>query len=74
MIAISCLCREESLRGLKDPRHSTPSQRSMGKKIATVGAMAPAPLSFKTQGGGGGSGGSIQGPGPAEKVRTGFHC
>ena len=24
MIAISCLCREESLKGLQDQRHSTP--------------------------------------------------
>ena len=51
IIAISCLCQEESLKGLKDERHSTPFNEAWDKNF---GAMAPAPLSFKTRGGGGG--------------------
>ena len=52
IIALSRLCQEESLKGLKDQRHSTPFNSACNKKF---GAMAPAPLSFKTQGGGGGA-------------------
>ena len=52
IIAISCLCREESLRGLEDQRHSTPFNEAWDKNFGTVGAMPSAPLSVKTRGGG----------------------
>ena len=55
ILAISRLCQEESLQGLKDQRHS-PSSKHGKKKPGAVGAMAPAPLSFKTRGGRGGGG------------------
>ena len=52
LIAISWLCQEESLRGLKDQRHSAPFNQTWDKKIGAVGPLAPAPLSFKTRGAG----------------------
>ena len=66
IIAISRLCREERLKGLKDQRHSTPFNEAGDKKFGAVGAMGPAPLSFKTRGGGGGArgGGSHTRTGP----------
>ena len=57
IIAISHLCREESLKGLKDQRHRTPFNEAWDKQLGTVGIMAPTPLSFKTRGGGGWGGG-----------------
>ena len=57
IIAISRLCQEESLKGLKDQRYSTPLNEAWDKKFGAVGGMAPTPLSFKTPGGGGGLGG-----------------
>ena len=58
IIAISRLCPEDSLKGLKDERHSTPFNSAWDKKIGAIGATAPAPQSFKTRGeGGGGLGG-----------------
>ena len=65
IIAISCLCREQCLKGPKGQRHSTPLNYAWDKKFGAVGAMAPAPLCFKTRGGGGAGGCRIQGPGPA---------
>ena len=62
LIAISWLCHEESPRGLEDQRHSTPFKQEWDKKFGALGAMALAPLSFKTRGEGGGR---IQGPGLA---------
>ena len=60
IIAISRLCREESLKGLKDQRHSTPPlQLSMGQK--KLAPLAPRPLHrylSKLRGGGGGGCGS----------------
>ena len=57
IITISRLCRDESLKGLKDQRHSTPFNSAWDKKFRTVGTTAPAPLCFKTRGEGGGGGG-----------------
>ena len=54
IIAISRFCQEESLKGLKDQRHSTPFNSAWDKKFGAVGATAPAPLCLKTRGGGGG--------------------
>ena len=48
-------------KGLKDQRHSTRLNYAWNKKF---GAMAPAPLSFKTRGGGGGWGVSHTKTGP----------
>ena len=59
IIAISRLCQEESLKCLKDQRHSTPFNEAWDKKFGAVGAMATAPLSFKTPGGGGGGWGAV---------------
>ena len=56
IIAISRLCQEESLKGLRDQRHSTPFNEAWDKISGAVGAIAPAPLSFKTWGGGGAGG------------------
>ena len=58
IIAISCLCREESLKGLQDQRHSTPLQLSMRQKIWRHG---PRTAMFQKPGGGC----RIQEPGPA---------
>ena len=52
IIVISRLCREASLKGLKDQRHSTPLSTKHGTKNLAPLAPRP-PLSFKTQGGGG---------------------
>ena len=66
IIAISRLCQEESLKGLKDQRHSTALQLSMGQKIWCRWRHGPRTAIFQTSGGGGGAGGcGIQGPGPA---------
>ena len=50
IIALSRLCQDESLSGLKDQRHSNPFNSACNKKFGAVSAMAPAPLSFKTRG------------------------
>ena len=67
IIAISRLCQEESLKGLKDQRHITPNsypQLSMGKKIWRRWRHGPCAAIFQNSGGGGGAGGGrIQGPG-----------
>ena len=64
LIAISRLCQEESLRDLKDQRHSTPFNQAWDKKFGAVGAMAPAPLSLKSRGREGRGGGSHTRTGP----------
>ena len=79
IIAISRFCREESLKGLKDQRHSTPFNKAWDKKFGAVGAMAPAPLSFKTRGGGAGGGGvaykdRARSPPPGAHVSVCSHC
>ena len=69
IIAISLpgiLCQEESPNGLKDQRHSTPLQLSMGQKIWRRWRHDPCTTMFQNSGGGGGAGGCrTQGPGPA---------
>ena len=57
IIAISCLCQEESLKGLKDSRHSTPSQLSMGPKNWRLWRHGPRTAIFQNWGGRGGGGG-----------------
>ena len=72
IIALSRLCREESL---KDQRHSIPFNSARNKKFGAVGAVAPEPVSFKTRGGGGwGLGGRTQGPGPATPPWADHRC
>ena len=69
IIALSRLCREESLKRLKGGAQSMDGLmkgKHAQKKFGAVGAMPPNPLSIKTRGGGGGGlGGGGQGPGPA---------
>ena len=67
IIAISRLCREESLQGLKDQRRGTPFNSAWDKKFGADGATAPAPLCFKTRRGG-------RGPGGVLHTRTGPGC
>ena len=65
IIAISRLCREESLG---DQRHGNPLQLSMGQKVWRHWCHGPRTAIFQNSrgGGGGGAGGCrIQGPGPA---------
>ena len=57
IIAISRLCQEESLKGLKDQRHRNPLQLSMGQKIWRRWRHGPYTAIFQNWGGGGGAGG-----------------
>ena len=52
LIATSRLCQEESLRGLKDQRHSTPLPLSMGQKIWRRWRHGPHTAIFQNSGGG----------------------
>ena len=65
IIAISRLCREESLKGLKDQTHKYPLQLGMGQKIWRHWRHGPCTAIFQNSGGGGVRGCRTQGPGPA---------
>ena len=54
IIAISHLCPEESLKGLKHQRHSNPLQRSMGEQIWRCWRHGPHTAIFQNSGGRGG--------------------
>ena len=67
IIAICRLCQEESLKGLKDQRHSTPFNQAWDKNLAPLAPWPPLCYLSKLGGGGGGGAGGccIQGRGPA---------
>ena len=64
IIAISRLCREESLKGLKDQRHRTPSTKHGTKNWAPLASWPPHRYLSKLGGGGVGWGGSHKRTGP----------
>ena len=69
IITISRLCQEESLKGLKDQRHSTPFQLSMGQKIWRCWRHGPRTAIFQNSGGGGEGGGGWGGVAYKDRAR-----
>ena len=69
IIAISRLCQEESFKGLKDQRHSTPSTEHGTKILAPLAPWPPHRYLSKLWG----LGGRTQGPGPPPPPRGQKH-
>ena len=70
IIAISRLCREESLKRLRDQRHGNPLQLSMGQKFWRHWCHGPHTTIFQKLGGGGGGGGGLGGVAYKDRARV----